>query len=299
MGFGPIGGLVGGIGGALAGGPVGAAIGGALGSGLGGMLDAKSQQEYEREMAERNINLQREFAQNGIRWKVEDAVKAGLHPLYALGASTQSFSPVSAGSNSLEPMDHLANMGQDITRAVASTRTAEERQMAGLQLQSARLDIEGKALDNQIRASQLQKMAATGPAVPSNQDNFVPGQGNSGKLMNVQPVKRGQSQPGALHQEAGWRQHVSQARTKTGLMPVIPDSLSESLEDDTAGHLLWTWRNRVMPNFGGKDSMPPLSQLPRGFGHWGWSHKSQEWQPRRGPAPSYKPAKKWGPYGPE
>lgn len=37
----------------------------------------------------KNRNFQREFAQNGISWKVADAKRAGIHPLYALGASTQ------------------------------------------------------------------------------------------------------------------------------------------------------------------------------------------------------------------
>lgn len=37
---------------------------------------------------------QREFAQHGVRWRVADAKAAGVHPLYALGASTPSYSPV-------------------------------------------------------------------------------------------------------------------------------------------------------------------------------------------------------------
>lgn len=41
-----------------------------------------------------NIAHQKEFAQNAVQWKVEDAKKAGLHPLYALGANTTSFSPI-------------------------------------------------------------------------------------------------------------------------------------------------------------------------------------------------------------
>lgn len=43
---------------------------------------------------EANIQQQREFAQKGIRWRVSDAKKAGIHPLFALGANTASFSPV-------------------------------------------------------------------------------------------------------------------------------------------------------------------------------------------------------------
>lgn len=42
-----------------------------------------------------NIALQREFAQNSIQWRVNDAKLAGLHPLAALGASGTSYTPSS------------------------------------------------------------------------------------------------------------------------------------------------------------------------------------------------------------
>lgn len=42
-----------------------------------------------------NLELQREFAQHGIQWKVNDAISAGIHPLAALGADTMSFTPSS------------------------------------------------------------------------------------------------------------------------------------------------------------------------------------------------------------
>lgn len=61
----------------------------AVGSIAGGILGANSAQN----VAGMNYEAQKEFAQNGIRWKVEDAKRAGIHPLYALGASTQGYSP--------------------------------------------------------------------------------------------------------------------------------------------------------------------------------------------------------------
>lgn len=58
-----------------------------------------------------NARLQREFAQNSIRWKVNDAKMAGIHPTYALGAQGTSFSPMySAGST---------DMGDDTGRLLA------------------------------------------------------------------------------------------------------------------------------------------------------------------------------------
>lgn len=51
------------------------------------------QQDFAREQADKNIALQREFAQMGIRWRVEDAKAAGLHPMYALTGGGAAFAP--------------------------------------------------------------------------------------------------------------------------------------------------------------------------------------------------------------
>ena len=75
---------------------IGSAIG-AVGSIAGGLIGANNAQS----VAGMNYEAQKEFAQNGIRWKVEDAKRAGIHPLYALGASTQGYSPT-AGTISVQ-----------------------------------------------------------------------------------------------------------------------------------------------------------------------------------------------------
>lgn len=56
---------------------------------LGGGLNAWSTNEANKD----NIKYQKQFAQRGIRWRVKDAKAAGVHPLFALGANTASFSP--------------------------------------------------------------------------------------------------------------------------------------------------------------------------------------------------------------
>lgn len=80
------------------------------------------------QMAERNIQMQKEFAQQGIRWKVEDAKMAGLHPLAALGAQTTSFTPVSVGYSPKTGMaEAFGNIGQNLARAIHAQQTEEER----------------------------------------------------------------------------------------------------------------------------------------------------------------------------
>lgn len=269
------------------------------GAGLvGGFLGSRSTRaanEANAEAAKQSIEMQREFAKNGIRWKVEDAVKAGVHPLYALGAQTHSFAPVSVGAIPNTSMgDAVRDMGQDISRSIQSTRTRQEQELSKLQIASAKLDVEGKAIDNQIRASQLSKLNAPQTAMPSGNSsaNFIPGQGNT-PLVRNKPLDKTISQPGRYAQEAGWRPDVSYARTDTGLTPMVPESLAESLEDDFVGKMLWRYRNQMVPNFTPRGA-PAKSQLPKGYNNWEYDFWSQEWRPIRGrPETPLQKAKKY------
>lgn len=89
---------------------------------LGGLLNRSSQ----RDAGEANAALQREFAQQGVRWKVADAKAAGIHPLYALGASTVGASPSFVGDTGVG--NALSSMGQDVSRAIMAGASARERQ---------------------------------------------------------------------------------------------------------------------------------------------------------------------------
>lgn len=41
---------------------------------------------------DKNIAMQREFAQHGVQWRVQDAKEAGVHPMYALSSGGAAFS---------------------------------------------------------------------------------------------------------------------------------------------------------------------------------------------------------------
>lgn len=103
-------------------GAIGGAAIGAIGSLIGGHMNnsasaANAAQQYAQ---------QKEFAQNGVRWKVADAQAAGIHPLAALGAQTFSYNPVMTQyDNGIS--EALGRMGQGVTRAVEAKQLAEER----------------------------------------------------------------------------------------------------------------------------------------------------------------------------
>lgn len=112
-------------------------------------------------------NKQKEFAQEGIRWRVKDAQLAGIHPLYALGASLPTYSPEYPTG---DLGGALGDMGQNVERAARQGMTEDERQL--LDLQKRKLEAEimrtnaeaGYAIS---RTQALNQPAAVQPAVPA------------------------------------------------------------------------------------------------------------------------------------
>lgn len=74
-----------------------------------------------REINEDNLAFQREFAQNGVRWKVADMREAGLNPLLASGINATT----PAGGSSVQPdFSGIGASAREIGRMLAE-RTVE------------------------------------------------------------------------------------------------------------------------------------------------------------------------------
>lgn len=123
----------------------------------------------------REIENQREFAKSGVRWRVEDAREAGIHPALALGANVPSYTPVGLGSGMAEG---VSNMGQDIGRAIDATRTIGEKADA-FTLATQSLTLERMGLENQLLQRQI---AGTPPFPMASGDYPVPGQSGSAEV---------------------------------------------------------------------------------------------------------------------
>lgn len=229
-------------------------LGSLIGAGasiIGGLLGNKAQKEANKQAEAQSLRqeaLQKEFAQSGIQWKVQDAEKAGVHPLYALGAQTTSYQPMSVGGGASD-FSWLGDAGQNIGRAIDAT-TGPQGRMATIALRAAEMDLQGKSLDNDIKratlasALQTSQQAGNGPGIPSLTD--VPGTSiQDGPNILVQnrltaPFKS------ADHVEFGASPEVTLRRTKNGWAPVIPEQLSESFEQDWPGRYQWMARNKLV-----------------------------------------------------
>jgi len=219
---------------------------------------------------DKNAALQREFAQNSIRWKVNDAKMAGIHPLYAIGAQGTSFSPMysSSAGESQSDIDTaaLGEAGQNVVRAIGATRTQEEKMAAALNL-------EGMRLDNELKASQIRQINSPAPSFPGDQ-NFIEGQGNSGPKIKNKTMERVTSMAGRPDLEPGSKTGVGFYNTADGgLVPVPSVDTKQSIEDNMIQELLWSLRNNVVPNITGGDPPPGYH----------WSKQSQAYKKRKDP----------------
>lgn len=249
-------------------------IGGLIGSGLK-LLGGSEAEKSADARAAQNIASQKEFAQHGVSWKVDDARRAGISPLAALGASTTSFSNVVGGEGKFG--DAIGDASQDVSRAIQSTSNREQR---GLQLAAAKLEIEGKSLDNDIKraelASQIRKgtSPAVGPPSPVGGNRWlVDGQGDTGLvntgngLVKSSPFKQTTPEPGVMHMEPGANPEVGFARGSNNAYTPIPgQQIKEQIEDSPAEYV-WFARNYILPLLGLNES-PPNIPPPSGY-RWG------------------------------
>lgn len=244
------------------------ALGGSLVSTLGSVLGGGKAAKAQREANDKNAALQREFAQSGIQWRVEDARKAGVHPIYALGAQTMSAAPSYVGETQMGSA--IAEAGQDIGRAVQAGSSAIGRMDTRL----AQLGLERAELENDLLRSQIAKTTAQiGPPIPMGVDSFnMPGQGDSG--VKTVPMERIASAH-APYLEAGPVTDVGFTRTDGGgLAPVYSADAKTRLEDDWGGMLAWNIRNRLLPSMGFSHDMP---KPPKGHA-WSFDPISQQYR---------------------
>lgn len=248
--------------------------GASLASGLLGMKSQEKANKQNQENALRQEALQKEFAQSGIQWKVKDAEAAGIHPLYALGANTVSYSPSQIGASPTD-FGFIGDAGQNIGRAIQAGQS-EPARAAALRVTAAQL--EGLQLDNDLKRTQLVSalnllnQPGTGPGIPKlTTSHEMPGQGNSpqieGPMMDVSK-KISPTAGDKYHIEAGANPEVLLGKTKSGYAPQVPQSLSESFEQDWIGYYQWFMRNKIFGDQAAMQAMPTRPGFRKHYSPW-------------------------------
>jgi len=119
---------------------------------LGGLL---GQNEAKKQNAQ-----QYDLARNSIKYRVQDAKNAGIHPLYALGAPTLSSSHVTSP------------MGQSVANAGKALSNIGQNKLSNKLLEA---QIEGQNIGNKRAAWELNKMVSDSTVVrPTPNPKLIP-----------------------------------------------------------------------------------------------------------------------------
>lgn len=247
--------------------------------------------------AERNRQMQYEFAKNGIRWRVEDAKAAGIHPLAALGAATTSASPIAIGpaygvaedrnySRGPDIGSSLKDMGQGLGRAVAATQTKVERQLTAFELMRQEQQIRSGDLDIAIKGAQLAKLtqqSQNGPGLPTDVSSArIPGSTGTGvyeaeppKVLNPDPNHQGYT-AGPATPNATWQ------RAPSGDVYSVPHKDLQMDEFSSPGYVTWMIHNKVLPYISQRyrdAARPSNALLPPGAVAWRLGAPGLGWVP--------------------
>lgn len=95
-------------------------LGGAI-SLVSSLFGTSKSEATARDINRANLAFQREFAQNGIQWKVNDMRAAGLNPLLSTGINATS---PAGGSSVMPDYSGISSSGRDVARIIAE-KTAE------------------------------------------------------------------------------------------------------------------------------------------------------------------------------
>lgn len=180
-----------------------------------------------RYASKKNLSMQKEFAKHGLRWRVQDAKEAGINPLAALGANIPTGQPISVGTDF-----DLSQLGQDISRAMGSKMTKDERDLIDLKKELMRVKIDGQEIINNNARN-----IGTGSPFPSAEYNGTPKEiiKNGTKQVPSEVIAGIKDKPGII---AGKHATQMYGIDKFGNLNIQPTSeQAEINETDTVGHI--------------------------------------------------------------
>lgn len=260
---------------------------------------------------ESNLAAQQEAAKNAIQWRMADAVKAGVHPLYALGNPGISVGPsgafTSAPAAATSPQltapradmysgasgdpSYLANMGQGVGRALASMMGKKERiqaqKIAQEEAQYQRAvrgqQLERGYLENDVLRSEIArnlKPEYAGPGAPpiGRTSEYGSAARDNVRVVPVENDSPASAMPG---RESGSISEVGYSRRPDGSIGIVRSrQMAERLEDDFFGGAAWNINNSILPFLRGlRPPSPREFPLPRGASRWQWDYRSQSFRP--------------------
>lgn len=200
-----------------------------VGSLAGALINKRSndkQHQYQTHVEQRNTAMQYDFAKNALQWRAEDARKAGIHPLAAMGASTHSpSSHVSGGGGMADVGSNLSQMGQDIGRAIRASTDKYTREVQQINLENLRTDSAMKKLQYQQALKSANQQTPPPVPNPTQEQTNVSGHVDKIKSRVESSIGSGDVQAG---QNPMWRW---QKAGKNSYTLTLSEAAKQSMED--------------------------------------------------------------------
>lgn len=137
--------------------------------------DQRWMNDFAWKQSLRNEQFQMDLANHGIRMRVDDAERSGLHPLVGAGINPASGGWSGAAFNSPDSNrpnrwgNAMSGLGQDISRASMARATEQERSLNEAQ----RVKLLAEA-DQASSAADLNRRSGLPPPTPSMVDKYMP-----------------------------------------------------------------------------------------------------------------------------
>lgn len=233
--------------------------------------NAAANRQFQQELTNYQLANANTMAQYGITWRVQDAKRAGISPLVALGAPT--FTPPSVGLGGSDasfsnPARGFEGMGQDLSRAAMAAQSDKARMDMMMTVENmrnnsalTRSEVEKNMADAALARRRAELVSTPGfPSVPG--ERFISGQGNTPEMTVTKPSTTISPSADASGVEAAVTPAVKPVRmTDGGIDPQPSLGTSVGATGETLGYIL---RNRLNP--------------PAGY-HVGWNGA---WYPDKG-----------------
>lgn len=232
------------------------------------ILGTKMAQDAADDRAAAANQAGREMATHGIRWKVEDAKAAGLHPLFALGGAGATYSPAAAP---------VFDQSQNLGRAAEALSSGFEKVMRDNALKMSASQLEESDLRKDLLYSQIWRNyheaapavemmpPAVRPGVVYGQDGSMPG-GFVGLEFATQGSPRelraggvGRGKGGLPGQGDAWAYETNKVPTSRPSNPGIGAGPGKPMFDDFVLPMSVEW-----PTEYGTTKIHPRILLPQG-----------------------------------
>lgn len=196
-------------------------------SGVSNIAQGIFNQNNANAINQQNLAMQDYYSKNGIQIRVDDAKKAGIHPLYAIGA--QTYTPNYFAT--FEPSNSISAFGNAVGSAIGNMPSKEQQVynqvVQGQTVSKNNLELERMQLENALLQRQLQESSGVSKSVANPQSDALI------------PLFGGQSVSGVQNVKSLPQLKLSADRSDVGFNPSIMKKLANRYNFNTLENGFW------------------------------------------------------------